>query len=346
MAISVRNLNKSFDDVSVLKDIDFDVEDDEILAILGKSGSGKSTLLRIIAGLAKADSGEILIDGKDSNLKTPSQRKISMIFQDYALYPHMNVENNILFPYKKEKSEIVENLAIKLGIQKLLKSYPGNLSGGEAQRVAIARSLINEKNLFLLDEPFANLDSVNKSIMRSEVLKLHNEVKKPFIIVTHDIIDALTLSDKIMLIINGEIVQYGKTKEVYKSPKTLEALSLMTKEEINTFSADEFENNLYLKSTGININKNLIKNDFSNGSKDIILAFKADSLDLYNGENSGLILNAKINNYDYYGSKLKINFEISENPISMLASSKIKLKLDKDVKLFVPYDQIFLYPSV
>lgn len=222
--LEVNNVSKSFDEVKVLSNCSFTVNNDEIVALLGESGSGKSTLLRIIAGFEVADNGEVglndkLLLGANVYIK-PEHRNIGFIFQDYALFPHLSVEKNIGFGIK-DKSKLIAKVDELLEVFELnqqRKSKPSDLSGGQQQRVAIARALAVNPDLLLLDEPFSNLDQNLRRKVRQEILKIHRSFKIPMILVTHDPDDALELADKVAVLQYGEIIQIGKPSDIYFNP--------------------------------------------------------------------------------------------------------------------------------
>lgn len=225
MSVSLRGVSKRFGSVEALRRVNLDIERGEFFVLLGPSGSGKSTLLRIIAGLEEPDEGEVLIDGRVVNDVDPSKRDIAFVFQNYALYPHMRVYDNIAFPlrmrkYPKEQiRERVSEVARMLGITHLLDKYPYQLSGGEQQRVALARAIVRRPKVFLLDEPLSNLDAKLRVRLRFELRKLlHDELKTTTIYVTHDQVEAMTMADRIAVINRGEIVQVDSPTGLYERP--------------------------------------------------------------------------------------------------------------------------------
>ncbi len=226
-ALTLTNVNKSFGDVHVLKDINLDVEEGEFVVFVGPSGCGKSTLLRVIAGLEDATSGEIRIGGDLVNQTPPSKRGIAMVFQSYALYPHLNVRGNMTLALKQEgqpKTVIAERVAKAsqmLNLEPYLDRYPSELSGGQRQRVAIGRAIVREPQLFLFDEPLSNLDAALRVEMRYEIAKLHQSLKRTMIYVTHDQVEAMTLADRIVVLEFGTIAQVGSPRELYERPANL-----------------------------------------------------------------------------------------------------------------------------
>ncbi|WP_036222384.1 ABC transporter ATP-binding protein [Mesoaciditoga lauensis] len=223
--LEFRNVYKRFGEkVIAVNNANFFVDEGEFVTLLGPSGCGKTTTLRLIAGLERTSEGEILINDKIVNALSPSERDVAMVFQSYALYPHMNVFQNIAIPLqvrKMSKKDIkmkVESIAQMLGIANLLDRKPRELSGGQRQRVAIGRALVREPNLFLLDEPLANLDAILRHRMRGELKALFHSVHGTTIYVTHDQEEALAMSDKIVVMNYGIIQQIGAPEEIYKRP--------------------------------------------------------------------------------------------------------------------------------
>ena len=225
--IIIKNLEKSFGDNRVINNFNIDIKDGEFIVLVGPSGCGKSTLLRMVSGLESIDQGEIFLDSKLINNLIPSKREIAMVFQSYALYPHMNVFENMSFGLKMEKiskSEInqkVNHAATTLQIEDLLERKPKQLSGGQRQRVAIGRAITRNPKVFLFDEPLSNLDAALRSEMRVEISKLHKKLKSNIIYVTHDQIEAMTLADRIVVLNKGNIEQFGTPSEIYSDPNNI-----------------------------------------------------------------------------------------------------------------------------
>ncbi|SDG59219.1 ABC transporter ATP-binding protein [Pelagibacterium luteolum] len=223
-SITLKNVKKSFGGVTVIPDISLDIEDGQFVVFVGPSGCGKSTLLRLIAGLEDVSDGMIAIDGEDMTKTAPAQRKLSMVFQSYALYPHMSVRGNIAFPLKMEKAPkekidaAVNNAASILNLTDYLDRKPRQLSGGQRQRVAIGRAIVRQPKAFLFDEPLSNLDAALRVAMRLEISELHNKLKTTMVYVTHDQVEAMTMADKIVVLNAGRIEQYGSPLELYQRP--------------------------------------------------------------------------------------------------------------------------------
>jgi multiple sugar transport system ATP-binding protein len=222
--IRLEQVTKSFGDVQVILPLDLTLEDGEFTVFVGPSGCGKSTLLRLIAGLEDVTSGRIAIDGKDATALVPAKRGLAMVFQSYALYPHMSVRKNIAFPLrmaKMDRAEVdrrVEAAAGVLNLREYLDRRPGQLSGGQRQRVAIGRAIVREPAAFLFDEPLSNLDAALRVGMRTEISELHNKLRTTMIYVTHDQVEAMTMADRIVVLQAGTIEQVGSPLELYQRP--------------------------------------------------------------------------------------------------------------------------------
>jgi len=225
--VSLSGVNKDFGEIRILHGIDLEIRDGEFMVFVGPSGCGKSTLLRVIAGLEDISAGELRIGGRVVNDVPPAERGIAMVFQSYALYPHMSLYDNMAFGLKLAKvpkTEIdreVQNAAKLLHIEHLLQRKPKDLSGGQRQRVAIGRAIVRKPQVFLFDEPLSNLDSALRVRMRYEFAKLHQDLKTTMVYVTHDQVEAMTLADRIVVLNAGKIEQVGSPLELYEHPENL-----------------------------------------------------------------------------------------------------------------------------
>ncbi len=225
--ITLEKVTKSFGDVNVIPPLDLTIEDGEFCVFVGPSGCGKSTLLRLIAGLEDITSGIIRIDGTDASNTPPAKRGLAMVFQSYALYPHMSVRKNIAFPLRmagipvEEQNRRIDAAAKALNLTDYLDRRPGQLSGGQRQRVAIGRAIVREPAAFLFDEPLSNLDAALRVGMRLEISEMHERLKTTMIYVTHDQVEAMTMADKIVVLRAGHIEQVGSPLELYHAPRNL-----------------------------------------------------------------------------------------------------------------------------
>jgi multiple sugar transport system ATP-binding protein len=225
--ITLRNVSKRFGEVAVIPGIDLDIDEGEFVVFVGPSGCGKSTLLRLIAGLEDVSGGVIQIDGVDATELPPAKRGLAMVFQSYALYPHMSVRKNIAFPLKMaglapdEIARKVHGAAKVLNLTSYLDRRPGQLSGGQRQRVAIGRAIVREPKAFLFDEPLSNLDAALRVNMRLEISELHQSLKTTMVYVTHDQVEAMTMADKIVVLNAGRVEQVGSPLDLYRSPRNV-----------------------------------------------------------------------------------------------------------------------------
>jgi multiple sugar transport system ATP-binding protein len=284
--LKIQNLSKSFGNTNVINNISFNVQEGEFCILLGPSGCGKTTVLRLIAGLEPQDEGEIFIGGKEVSNLTPKERDIAMVFQSYALYPHMNVYENMAFSLKMQKqpkNEIetkVNKTAKLLGLEELMNRKPKELSGGQRQRVAIGRSIVRDPKLFLFDEPLSNLDAKLRSSMRVELAKLHQKLKATTVYVTHDQTEAMTLGEKIVLFDQGIIQQIGTPDEVYHRPSNVFTATFIGTPQINLLGGviSLKGNNVIFNSgeIGIDLGEKEKLNKYSN--QKIIMGIRPEAL--------------------------------------------------------------------
>ncbi len=241
--LDIKRATKSYGSVKILHETDISIEEGEFLVLVGPSGCGKSTLLNMIAGLEEVTSGDIAIKGRSMTGVRPAERNIAMVFQSYALYPNMNVGQNIVFGLemhgvpKPERDKAMNQVAELLQIKHLLDRKPGQLSGGQRQRVAMGRALVRDPDVFLFDEPLSNLDAKLRVDMRTEIKKLHQKLKTTIVYVTHDQIEALTLSTRIAVMFGGHVQQLGTPKEIYDNPANVFVAGFMGSPSMNLFPA-------------------------------------------------------------------------------------------------------------
>ncbi|MCQ0970429.1 ABC transporter ATP-binding protein [Paracoccus sp. TK19116] len=243
--ITLNGVAKRFGEVEVIPPLDLDIEDGEFVVFVGPSGCGKSTLLRLIAGLEDVSDGRIAIDGKDATDAGPAQRGLAMVFQSYALYPHMSVRKNIAFPMRMakvpqaEQDRRIEAAAKALNLTDYLDRRPGQLSGGQRQRVAIGRAIVREPAAFLFDEPLSNLDAALRVGMRLEISELHKRLNTTMIYVTHDQVEAMTMADKIVVLRAGHIEQVGSPLVLYREPRNLFVAGFIGSPKMNLIEGPE-----------------------------------------------------------------------------------------------------------
>jgi len=266
-SIKFSNIHKSFGKNKIINNFNLKGKEDEFLVLVGPSGCGKSTLLRMIAGLEKIDQGKIEINDKIINELHPSKRETAMVFQSYALYPHMNVYENMSFGLKIEKQskEEIQKKVLRaakiLKIEELLDRKPKQLSGGQRQRVAIGRAITRNPKIFLFDEPLSNLDAALRAEMRVEISKLHQQIKTNMIYVTHDQVEAMTLADRIVILNQGNIEQVGTPEEIYNDPANIFVAQFIGTPKMNILEIDEkdIKSEKIIKVLGNELNINDIK---------------------------------------------------------------------------------------
>ena len=255
--IKITELNKFYGDVQALFDVSLDIDDGEFVVFVGPSGCGKSTLLRTLAGLETVDSGRIEIDGRDVTRAEPADRELSMVFQSYALYPHMTVRENMDFgmkvngfPEDLRKERIAEAARI-LQLDEYLDRKPGQLSGGQRQRVAIGRAIVKNPKVFLLDEPLSNLDAKLRIQMRVELEALHKELAATMIYVTHDQVEAMTMADKIVVLNAGRVEQVGSPMDLYHKPNSRFVAEFIGSPAMNVFASDSELRDVHLNPAAV-----------------------------------------------------------------------------------------------
>ncbi len=245
--ITIQNITKNFKDVEVLKDISLEIEDGSFTVLLGPSGCGKSTLLRIISGLENPDNGEIVIGGETVTKAHPSKRDVAMVFQNYALYPHLTVYQNIEYGLKarkipkSERTELVRQAVELVCLEDQVAKRPAQMSGGQRQRVALARAIVKRPKVFLMDEPLSNLDAKLRNQMRVELSELYNRLQTTFLYVTHDQVEAMSMGTSIVILNNGEIQQKGSPREVYENPANIFVAGFIGSPPANIIPTDTYQ---------------------------------------------------------------------------------------------------------
>ena len=322
--IKFSNVHKSFGSNKIITDFNLKGNEDEFLVLVGPSGCGKSTLLRMIAGLEKIDEGEIYINDQLINTLHPSKRQTAMVFQSYALYPHMNVYENMSFGLKiekKSKEEIetkVMQAAKILKIEELLERKPKQLSGGQRQRVAIGRAITRNPKIFLFDEPLSNLDAALRAEMRVEISKLHKQIKTNMIYVTHDQVEAMTLADRIVILNHGNIEQVGTPEEIYNNPSNVFVAQFIGTPKMNILECNQKEGYIYL-------NKNKKTNIKTKKENVFKIGVRPDNIVICKPVKN--ILNGNIKFCEYLGSEQYVYIDCK------LKNKLIVVKLDPNIKI-------------
>ena len=326
--ISIKNLEKFYGDNKVISNFNIDINDGEFIVLVGPSGCGKSTLLRMISGLESINQGEIFLDKKLINNLIPSKREIAMVFQSYALYPHMNVFENMSFGLKMEKiskdeiNKKVNNAASILQIENLLERKPKELSGGQRQRVAIGRAITRNPKVFLFDEPLSNLDAALRSEMRVEISKLHKKLKSNIIYVTHDQVEAMTLADRIVVLNKGIIEQFGTPTEIYSDPNNIFVAEFIGSPKMNIIKIDKQQivdlNTIELFNNKITFENFKFKDEVFLGIRPEDISIKSDR---------DIQLNVKIDLIENLGFEKIIYAKLSNKEIIIKSSDNIDTKL-------------------
>jgi multiple sugar transport system ATP-binding protein len=285
--VTLEKVSKFYGDVEAVKKIDLEISDNEFLVLVGPSGCGKSSTLRMIAGLEEIDEGKIIIGEKTVNELEPRERNVSMVFQNYALYPHMTVEENLGFSLKiagMKKIDIDKRVAEAAGIldiEEFLQRKPAQLSGGQRQRVAMGRAIVRRPDVFLFDEPLSNLDAKLRNQMRTEIKRLHQKVETTIVYVTHDQVEAMTLADRIVIMKDGIIEQIGTPLELFETPATKFVATFIGSPSMNMISSTiEKESGKHLMKTedGISVPVPLSKQDIVKEGQKISFGFRAEDI--------------------------------------------------------------------
>ncbi len=337
--IELRNVGKSYGSVAVLNDISLDMGDGEFVVLVGPSGCGKSTLLRMIAGLEDISAGEITIGGKVVNDMPAKERDIAMVFQSYALYPHMKVAENMSFALKlagAPKAEIrkrVEEAAGILGLEKLLDRLPRELSGGQRQRVAMGRAIVRDPRAFLFDEPLSNLDAKLRVKMRSEIKKLHQRLGKTTVYVTHDQTEAMTMADKIVVLNGGKVEQVGAPLTLYNDPANLFVAGFIGSPEINLIPAT-VGNGAAMTASGVALP---LTNPLRPGTE-IVYGIRPQHITLATDGVPG-----RISLVEPTGEDQELVVDMGGEDISVVVHGGRLLSAGQDVKLSIDIDKVLLF---
>ena len=322
MRIRLENLTKRYQEVTAVDHLNLEIEDGDLVCLLGPSGCGKSTTLSIIAGLEQATEGAIYFDEENVGGLEAEERDIGMVFQDYALYPHMTVQENIAFPLKmqgwkkKDRIEKVKEAAKMLQIEEYLKRKPGKLSGGQQQRVAIARAIVKNPKILLLDEPLSNLDARLRIELRDEIRRVQKQLGITTIFVTHDQEEALSISDKILLMEKGKISQYSSPKEMYMEPQNVFAAKFLGNPPMNFVSGEKVEDgiSLLLGDENVTVKKGTI-HEAGELKGSVCVGIRPEALELCSTEEEEAI-SGVITGIQTLGKDMYIHFRAGEQMLT------------------------------
>lgn len=353
MSLVLRNINKSYGETPVLVDISFDVAEGELMVILGPSGAGKSKTLEIVAGIEEADSGEVFINGVDVSKVQPRKRKIGFVFQDYSLFPHKTVYENIAFGLKMRGEstvrETVAEIAKEMKVDNLLERYPDQISGGEQQRVALARALVTRPEILLFDEPLSSLDQRVREELRKSLKKIQRKHKVTTLYVTHDYVEAIALAHKIGVLKKGSVLQYGTPEEIFYHPVSREVAEFTGT--TNIFDGEVVESSEKLSRVSLNgieisINRNLPKGN-------VTICIRPESIMFIRPDRPASFQNiysGRIEEMESFGSAMQrvgvvvdgMNFFIN---VPNHVAEKMELNVGKDVRISLKDEKIHFLPS-
>lgn len=356
-SLKINNLTRKYGNVNALDNFSLEVNSGEFMVLLGPSGCGKTTVVRCIAGLAKPNTGQIYIGDQLVNQLAPKDRDVAMVFQNYALYPHMNVYENIAFPLKMRKvskqeiKDKVRNIAQLLGIENFLNRKPKELSGGQMQRVALGRALVREPKIFLMDEPLSNLDAKLRTYMRTEIKKLQRKIGITTLYITHDQIEAMSMADKIAVMNSGLVQQIGTAEQIYNKPANTFVADFVGSPSMNFLNYKVTENDDYnikgleLNSTGLvfPINKLPFK---LYSKKNIVIGIRPrDILFLDNEDFNGIKIEGKISFTELLGDNSLAEIKIGiDNSVKVTNTDpNFDLTVGKQVTVGIPYERIHFF---
>ncbi|MEN3008053.1 ABC transporter ATP-binding protein [Pseudothermotoga sp.] len=345
--IVLENITKKFGKVVALDGVSLQIEDGEFVVLLGPSGSGKTTLMYLIAGIYKPTAGRILFDDRDVTFLPPKERNVGLVFQNWALYPHMKVFENIAFPLtlkkfdKKTIFERVHQVASMLKIDALLERYPWQLSGGQQQRVAIARALVKQPQILLFDEPLSNLDALLRISVRTELKRLQKDLKITSVYVTHDQAEALAIADRIAVINNGKLVQVGTPEEIYNKPQHTFVASFIGNPPTNLLKAKFDGTQLLIEGKPVRAPKNFL--DWIAGKK-IVLGFRPEKgLLLERAIEEAVCIEVQVYEIESMGREQIITVSVEQTMVKILRPSEERFFISQKLFLCVELKNLMLF---
>lgn len=357
-SVTYKNVVKQFGDIKAVNNMDFHVEDKEFLVLVGPSGCGKSTALRLLAGLEEITSGEIMIDDRVVNDVAPKDRDIAMVFQSYALYPHLSVYDNLAFGLKLKKTpkeeikQRVEEAADILGIHDLLERKPRQLSGGQRQRVAVGRAIVRHPNVFLFDEPLSNLDAKLRVQMRAEITKLHKRLETTFVYVTHDQVEAMTMATRIAVINYGVLQQIDTPQTLYDKPDNLFVAGFIGSPSMNFFPAklEEKKGGIYVENENFSLPLPKSRADVykEHVGKEIIFGIRPENI-----HNPAFVpmntkveeANAKVDVTELMGNEIFLHLKSGETSFVARVDPRSKYTVDEEIKMAFDMESCHIFDS-
>lgn len=351
-AIICKNMTKKYGDLEVVHGFDLEVNDQEFVVFLGPSGCGKSTVMRMIAGLEEVTTGDLYIGDELVTELPAGERGVAMVFQNYALYPHMNVYKNIAFGLRRlklskdEMDKRINDVVEMLQLQPYLDRKPAQMSGGQQQRVAIARAIVKTPNVFLFDEPLSNLDAKLRHQLRIEIAKLHRKLKTTTIFVTHDQMEAMTLADTIVLMNEGNIEQVGSPKEIYTKPRTKFAADFIGSPAMNLFTgtASVTKNNLVIVSSlgELKFPSKLFNSATTNG---VTVGIRPQNLSVGKGKKGSLGVNGMVSFIEYLGNETMLTVDCGGLELNVVVSNSEDFEEDDSVELNFELEHVHLFDA-
>ena len=332
-SVSLRGVSKSWGINTALNNVSLDVAAGQFTALLGPSGCGKSTALRIISGLDDPTSGQVFIDGKDVTVAAPAARDIAMVFQSYALFPHLSVAENIIFGLRvrgmsrRERDQKLASTAELLGLARLLDRKPSQLSGGQQQRVALGRAIVADKSIFLMDEPLSNLDAKLRSEMREEIRDLQRRLGVTMLYVTHDQVEAVTMADQVVLMNQGQVEQMASPRTMYEKPATLFAAKFIGTPPMVTFS--------------IKLLAGALTSEFLQKSQNFTFGIRPEALVL---DENGVIA-GQVSHVEYLGADTMVECKVGEETLLCRVSGKTRLASGMDIKLALNANDLHVFET-
>ena len=355
--IELCNITKRFGSLTALDDINIEVKDKEFFVLFGPAGAGKTTILKVIAGIEFPEMGEVKINDKNVNYVEPAKRNVSMVFENYALYPHLTIYDNIASPmrsplYKKDEETVkkeVQRVASMLKIDHLLDRLPSQVSNGQRQRTALGRCLVREPNVFLMDEPIAHLDAKLRHFMRAELKEMQSSFDTTTIYVTHDYMEALSLGDRIAIINEGKILQIGTGDEVYLTPANEFVAKFIGEPEINIFDVelvkqgDELYALMLGQESGYKIEKDVAEVIESGGYQNVRIGLRGNDLAFSFKKEDSSYMEGKIYSVEPIGNKTILVVDVNGQLLRLIAPNDLKANIDEQIFVKIKMDRAMFF---
>lgn len=342
--IRLKNITKRWGVVTAVDDISLDIRDKEFMVLLGPSGCGKTTTMRMIAGLEEISEGEVYIGDNLVNHLPPKDRDVAMVFQNYGLYPHMTVEENIGYPLrirripKSERRVLIDKAARRVELREFLSRRPAALSGGQRQRVALARAIVREPNCFLMDEPLSNLDARLRVIMRTELKHLQHELQITTVFVTHDQVEAMTLADRVAVMNEGKICQLGTPDEIYNNPHNLFVAGFIGSPAMNLVSGILAENCFQAEGMEIALPNSILS---QLNRKHAVLGIRAEDIDICSLSKAQL--RHRVYSVEMLGDATLITIRLGNNYITAKVGKEVRVQIGEEVGMMFKPEKLYFF---